>query len=189
MDKELINIFTNIKKTVCNTKTVKYDVSEVFKYIETADINDEMFKNISIYVFAMKYSIEAIGTDIIKMNRYMELFSENSDNFFTANQNDFESVFKEIIENIDNFTDSIVNLFKLIGNENQEFDFMKTSFELKAKRDMLVASGNEYTAKLIRGKKDSNTFVFYINDFIDTMLNESYKLQLNNMARAIKTLS
>lgn len=184
---ELIDLFSTIKNTVYKHNQQKYDLETIFKTINECPETDDRFKNIYIYVTSMKNNLESIGTKIIEIQKFADAIIKNGDKYFTANQNALDELLKSIFKNIDDFIDSITAFSRIYQAKGQEFDFIRTIMELRAKRDLLMKLGNEYSSRLIKGKNDSLELQFFLNDFLDSIINESYRLQINKILKAFRS--
>lgn len=182
---ELLDVFSNIKKTVYKHNSQKYDMETVFsKMSGTMTKSDiDYIQGAYLYVYGMKSSLEAIGTKIIEIYRYTESVVSGDQKGIIAGQNGFENALKELFVLIDSFVDSITAFSKVYQAKGQEYDFIRTIMELRAKRDLLMKNGNAYMTKLIKTQTDNQELQFFLSDFLDTLLNEAYRLQINRLMK------
>ncbi len=187
---ELLEVFSNIKKTVYKHNPQKYDMESIFSKLQKNDktkADIDFIQGAYLYVSGMHASLESIGTKIIEMERYMEAISDGDTKSLIAGQSKFEDILKSIFMLVDDFLDSITAFSRLYQAKGQEFDFIRTVMELHAKRDLLMKIGNEYMSKLIKGTSDSVELKFFLSDFLDSLLNEAYRLQINKLLKAFKS--
>lgn len=116
----------------------------------------------------------------------MESISRGDTKTLVTEQGRFEEILRNMFVLIDNFVDSISAFSRIYQAQGQEFDFIRTIMEIRAKRDLLMKIGNEYMAKLIKGSNDSSELQFFLSDFLDSLLNEAYRLQINKLIKAFK---
>lgn len=191
MSNELLEVFSNIKKTVYKHNPQKYNMDSIFVRLEKIDKTKEdvdFIQGAYLYISGMHSSLESIGTKIIEMERYVEAISDKDTKSMIAEQGNFEGILKSIFMLVDEFLDSITAFSKFYQVKGQEFDFIRTVMELHAKRDLLMKIGNEYMSKLIKGIPDSVELQFFLNDFLDSLLNEAYRLQINKLLKSFKTI-
>jgi len=189
MANELLEIFSDIKKSVYKHNPQKYNMDAVFDKLadpnkSKADI--DFIQRVYLYVQGMHSSLGSIGTKIIEMERYMESITNGDHKTLVAEQGKFEEILKSTFMLIDNFVDSISAFSKVYQARGQEYDFIRTIMEIRAKRDLLMKIGNEYMSKLIKGTSDSGELQFFLNDFLDTLLNEAYRIQINKLIKMFK---
>jgi hypothetical protein len=166
-------------------------MESIFSRLERTEKSKEdldFIQGAFLYVSGMHASLESIGTKIIEMERYVEAISNDDVKSMVAGQNKFEEILKSIFILVDNFLDSITAFSRLYQAKGQEFDFIRTVMELHAKRDLLMKIGNEYMSKLIKGSSDSVELQFFLSDFLDSLLNEAYRLQINKLLKAFKVV-
>jgi len=189
MANELLEIFSDIKKSVYKHNPQKYNMDVIFEKISATDKSKEDIEFIQgayLYVQGMRSALESIGTKIIELERYMESISKGDTKTLVAEQGRFEDILRTMFVLIDNFVDSISAFSRIYQARGQEFDFIRTIMEIRAKRDLLMKIGNEYMAKLIKGSNDSGELQFFLSDFLDSLLNEAYRLQINKLIKAFK---
>lgn len=189
MANELLEIFSDIKKSVYKHNPQKYNMDVIFDKLSKPNKTPQevdFIQGAYLYLQGMHSSLESIGTKIIEMERYMESISKGDTKTMVAGQGRFEELLKQMFMLIDNFVDSISAFSRIYQAQGQEFDFIKTIMGIRAKRDLLMKTGNEYMSKLIKGSNDSEELQFFLSDFLDTLLNEAYRLQINKLMKAFK---
>lgn len=185
MTNELLEIFSDIKKTIYKHNLQEYNMEPLFLKIQNLKIKEDFnyFQSLFTYMSCMHTNLESIGTKIVEMQKYIDYISSGDIKSFLNSQKKFEDILLSMFLHIDNFIDSITAFSKLYQIKGQEYEFIKTVMELRSKRDLLMKLTSAYMSKLIKGVNDSNELRFFLGDFLDSLLVEAYRLQLNKIIK------
>ena len=192
MPSQLLEIFSDIKNIIINNRNLQpYNMEPIIERLTAIEVSDENTKYIQamfVYVSCMKTSIESIGTKIIEMQRYIDIINSGNTKSFEANQKKFEDILKAIFVIIDDFIDSMTAFSRFYQIKGQEYDFIRSVMMLRSKRDLLMKLGNEYMGKLIKGINDNSELRFFLGDFLDSIIYEAHRLQINKLLKMCKPI-
>ncbi len=192
MTNQILEIFSDIKNIVISSRNLlPYNMEPIVERLSKKELSKEDVDYIQamlIYISCMKTSLESIGTKIIEMQRYIEIINSGNTKSFEANQKKFEDILKAIFIFIDNFIDSMTAFSRFYQIKGQEYDFIRSVMMLRSKRDLLMKLGSQYMSKLIKGINDDSELRFFLGDFLDSLIYEAHRLQVNKLLKLCKPI-
>jgi len=179
---ELYDIFTRIKSLLYEKDFEKFDLPELVDLIlkENKTPEDiEKLKLIYEYVEKMEISLEDLGTTILDM---IEIAKKPS-------VQELEVQVRDIVMTVDQFIDGLAAILRVIDFEESKLKLKQSLAYLKSIRTLIISKTNEYKLKIGKTFLDTETFIRFLVDTIDTFLKEAYIIRILKIKEVItKTL-
>lgn len=179
---ELYDIFTRIKSLLYEKDFEKFDLPELVDLIlkENKTPEDiEKLKLIYEYVEKMEISLEDLGTTVLSM---IEIAKNPS-------VQELEVQVRDIVMTVDQFIDGLAAILRVIDFEESKLKLKQSLAYLKSIRTLIISKTNEYKLKIGKTFLDTETFIRFLVDIIDTFLKEAYIIRILKIKEVItKTL-
>lgn len=179
---ELYDIFTRIKSLLYEKDFEKFDLPELVDLIlkENKTPKDiEKLKLIYEYVEKMETSLEDLGTTVLNM---IEIAKNPS-------VQELEVQVRDIVMTVDQFIDGLAAILRVIDFDESKLKLKQSLAYLKSIRTLIISKTNEYKLKIGKTYLDTETFIRFLIDTIDTFLKEAYVIRILKIKEVItKTL-
>jgi NurA-like 5'-3' nuclease len=137
----------------------------------------EIFKQLKKYVNTMKDCVEDLGSKVVES---MKLDFKNKIHV--------EEFVREMVEVIDIFDDSLVAMTRIIDFEENRINVKMTLARLKNMRQSLVEKMNKmskFSVGLDLDDDQAKLMEVTVSDVIDSILKESYQLQIQKLSEVL----
>jgi len=184
IDPKLMESFNNIKNRIYknNNFVSRYDFQELAEILTRNDWNNEeieALKRVKDYVNNIKNCVEDLGSKIIDIS-IMDF----------SNKIRLGDFIKEIIVIIDEFIDSLSAIINVIEFEENRINVDMSLARLKSLRNSLIQKINEYTRMTsgVTFSDDNINFMHVlVNDIIDSIIKESFKLRIQKLSEILNS--
>jgi len=178
IDPKIMESFNNIKNKIYknDSNMSRYDFQELAEVLIKSDWNEEELQSLGLlkgYINGIKNSVEDLGSKIIETT-LLDFTNK-------IRVNDF---LKEIILLIDEFIDSLSAVINIIEFDENRINIKLSLANLKSIRNSLIHKMNEYsrmTNGITFSEDQSNFMRILINDIIDSIIKESFKLRIQKL--------
>jgi len=176
---ELYEIFTRIKDYLYKKDFEKLDLPELVELIikENKTPKDhESLISIYEYVDKMEKSLEDLGTTVLNMSQMKTASSIT----------EIEVQVRDIIMTIDQFIDGLAAILRVVEFKESKFKLKQSLAYLKSIRSLVISKTNDYKLKIIKNQLDTDSFIYFLADTIDTFLREAYVIRILKIKEVIK---
>lgn len=182
LDPRIKQSFNNIKNRIYkNDQAVeRYDFNEIAEILSQEKWNEEETQSLKIfkrYIFGMKESVEDLGSKVLEAQK-----------IDFKNKIRVEEFIKEIIIIIDTFIDSLSAITEIIDFEESRINVTMSIARIKSLRLSIIEKTNEYN-RMTSGvdlTEDKAEFIrLMVIDIIDSMVKESFKLQISKISSVL----
>jgi len=168
---ELYDIFVRIKELLYEKKFEKLDLPELVELIlkENKTKKDlETLKSVYEYVVGMEKSLEDLGTIVYEMMSFSS----------STSIVEIETKVRGIVLTVDQFIDGLAAVIRVVKFSESKLKLKQSLAYLKSIRGLIINKTNEYKLKIGKTSIDSDTFLRFLTDTIDTFLREAYIIRI-----------
>ncbi len=176
---ELYEIFTRIKNYLYEKDFEKFDLPELVELIikENKTQKDyDSLNSIYEYVDKMEKSLEDLGTTVLSMSEIKKC----------APITEIEIQVRDIIMTVDQFIDGLAAILRVVEFEESKLKMKQSLAYLKSIRSLVISKTNEYKLKIVKNQMDTDSFMRFLTDTIDTFLREAYVIRILKIKEVIK---
>ena len=176
---ELYNIFLRIKKHLHEKDFEKFDMPELVELILEEDKTDEDIQsliNVYEYIVKMEESLEDLGTTVLDISKI---------DINNVSVSDIELSVRNIILTVDQFIDGLAALMRTVEFTESKLKLKQSLAYLKSTRGFIISKTNEYKLKIKKSTLDTDTFIRFLTDTIDTFLREAYVIRILKIKEVI----
>lgn len=176
---ELYDIFIRIKKHLHEKDFEKFDLPELVELILKEDKTQqelEILVSVYEYVSKMEKSLEDLGTIILRISQFKKGIQIN----------EIEIEVRNIILTVDQFIDGLAAFLRIIDFKESKLKLKQSLAYLKSIRSLIIQKTNEYKLKINKTSLDTETFLRFITDTIDTFLREAYVIRILKIKEVIQ---
>jgi len=176
---ELYEIFTRIKNYLYEKDFEKFDLPELVELIikENKTQKDlDALNSIYEYVDKMEKSLEDLGTTVLSMSEIKK----------GAPITEIEIQVRDIIMTVDQFIDGLAAILRVVEFEESKLKMKQSLAYLKSIRSLVISKTNEYKLKIVKNQMDTDSFMRFLTDTIDTFLREAYVIRILKIKEVIK---
>lgn len=178
---EIRNSFNNIKNNVYKkdekVRTLEDLVVLINKKNKTEE-DIELIERLKSYTESMIQALNDLGTKSVVLSTKIDSFQEGLE---IDSEENIENHIKEIVLIIERFVDSLSALIRSYDFKTEYFQLKKTEQYIKSYRSKLIKKLHEFKLKNIINQEDEKQIYIFVNDVIDVMIKESYKLRLKKL--------
>lgn len=177
---ELEKSFNKIKNVIYKKNESVRTLEDLVIFIQKEKTKKDLetISKLKLYVRTMLYSMNDLGTEIISINNRKNNIDEKNE---LLKKNYFNEYVKSLVFIIDQFADGLSAIVRTIDFQDEYFEMKKTEIYVKNYRESLIKKLREYKLKITINEEDFNKFIFVMNDVINVIIQEAYKLRLTKL--------
>jgi len=177
---EIIDSFNRIKNIIYKKNETTRTLEDLVRFIQKKNKTEDdiqLISQLNLYSKAMVGAVNDLGTESILLNTKIVSFQEGLD----IEEENIETHIKEIILIVDKFIDSLSAMIRTFDFKSENFQLKKSEHYVKSYRANLIKKLHEFKLKSMINYEDETNLYMFVNDVIDVVIKEGYKLRLKKL--------